>query len=127
MSDVKYEGTSLLTEEGEPLFGRQRNIRLNQQKISTTHLLLFILIFIGNQGYKTFWIIYLGNDEIVCLIELLLVRYEILNPEKVSLILYIEVKRGGVSTNYQANFRLADLDTDTISPDDRQLLLQAGS
>merc|ERR1712176_179009 len=88
MSDVKYEGTSLLTEEGEPLFGRQRNIRLNQQKISTTHLLLFILIFI------------------------------------VSLILYIEVKRGGVSTNYQANFRLADLDTEIISPDDRQLLLQ---
>ena len=47
MSEIKYEGTSMLTDEGEPLFGRQRNIRAPQQKISTTHLLLFILIFIG--------------------------------------------------------------------------------
>ena len=58
MSEVKYEGTSLLNDEGEPLFGRQRNIRLNQQKISTTHLLLFILIFIGIQGQQVLRLIY---------------------------------------------------------------------
>ena len=27
MSEIKYEGTALLDEDGEPVFGRQRNIR----------------------------------------------------------------------------------------------------
>ena len=90
MSEIKYEGTALLNEDGEPVFGRQRNIRhaTGQAKISTTHLLLFILIFI------------------------------------VSLILYIEVKRDGLNSTYQATFNLDQLDTATMAPDARKLLLE---
>ena len=44
-------------------------------------------------------------------------------PWKVSLILYIEVKKEGVS-NYEASFDLQEFDTKSISAEERKVLLE---